>query len=217
MQNSSIQNETESTSIAPGFWDKRYLNNETEWDMHQVSPPLKSYIDSLDNKDVKILIPGCGNAYEAEYLLSKGFKNVTLIDFSSVVTKKLKEKYHGHPINIMNENFFNHKGKYDLILEQTFFCALQPSLRGDYVKKCYELLNDGGKIAGVLFNKKFAPVEPPFIAGDEEYRKCFEPTFSFLKFESCKNSIEPRMGYELFFEFEKKLAVNLPTGRQANK
>lgn len=208
MQSSSNQNQNEPTSIASEFWDQRYLNNETGWDMQQVSPPLKSYIDSLDNKNLKILIPGCGNAYEAEYLLSKGFKNVTLIDFSSVVTKKLKEKYQDQPINIVNENFFTHKGKYDLILEQTFFCALQPSLREEYVKKCYELLNDGGKIAGVLFNKKFAPVEPPFIASDEEYHKYFEPTFTFLKFESCTNSIESRKGYEMFFEFEKKPPVN---------
>lgn len=208
MQNLSVQDENESNSLAPEFWDNRYLNNETGWDMNQVSPPLKSYIDSLTNKKLKILIPGCGNAYEAEYLLSKGFSNVTLIDISQVVTKRLKEKYKDEPIQIVNKNFFDHKGKYDLILEQTFFCALQPFLRGDYVKKCYELLNDHGKIAGVLFNKKFVPNEPPFIASDEEYRKYFQPKFTFLKFENCTNSIEARMGYELFFEFKKKNPVN---------
>jgi methyl halide transferase len=194
----------EKTPTESGYWDNRYLNNETGWDMSQVSPPLKSYIDSLENKELKILIPGCGNAYEAEYLLSNGFKNVTLIDFSTVVTNRLKEKYKDKPIRIVNENFFDHLGKYDLILEQTFFCALDPSLREKYVEKCFELLNDGGKIAGVLFNKQFAPVQPPFIASDEEYKKLFQPKFNFLKFENCNNSIAPRMGYELFFEFEKK-------------
>ena len=192
-------------STAPQYWDKRYLNNETGWDMKQVSPPLKGYIDTLENKDLKILIPGCGNAYEAEYLLEKGFDNVTLIDFSKVVTEKLKDKYKGEPISIINENFFDLQGKYDLILEQTFFCALDPSLREKYVKKCYDLLNDRGKIAGVLFNKRFSPTEPPFIATEEEYRKLFEPFFIFLKFENYYNSIAARMGYELFFEFEKKL------------
>ncbi len=194
----------EENSIVSSYWDNRYLKNETGWDMHQVSPPLKGYIDSLTNKDLKILIPGCGNAYEAEYLLDKGFKNVTLIDFSKVVTERLKEKYKTRPINIVNENFFEHKGKYDLILEQTFFCALNPSLRESYVAKCIQLLNDSGRIAGVFFNKKFAPVEPPFTASDDEYRHLFESKFTFLKFENCNNSIAPRMGHELFFEFEKK-------------
>ncbi|MEO8823581.1 MAG: methyltransferase domain-containing protein [Ginsengibacter sp.] len=201
-------NEDNSASLTSLFWDNRYLNNETGWDMNQVSPPLKGYIDSLTNKELKILIPGCGNAYEAEYLLSKGFSNVTLIDISQVVTKRLKEKYKDEPIQIVNKNFFEHTGKYDLILEQTFFCALQPFLREDYVIKCYDLLKDNGKIAGVLFNKKFVPNEPPFIASNEEYRKYFQPKFTFLQFENCTNSVEARMGYELFFEFEKKNPVN---------
>jgi len=201
---SNMQSADSVSSTRPEFWDNCYLNNQTGWDMQQVSPPLKKYIDRIENKDLKILIPGCGNAYEAEYLLSKDFINVTLIDFSKVVTDKLKEKYKGYPIKVINENFFDHEGKYDLILEQTFFCALDPSLRENYVKKCYQLLNDDGRIAGVLFNKKFAPIEPPFIASDEEYRQYFQPSFSFLKFEDCKDSIQARLGYEVFFEFEKK-------------
>jgi SAM-dependent methyltransferase len=204
MENSTMQNDAEFSSTVPEYWDYRYLNNETGWDMQQASAPLKSYIDSIKNNNLKILIPGCGNAYEAEYLLSKGFKSVTLIDFSTVVTQKLKEKFQGQPINIVNENFFDHKGKYDLILEQTFFCALQPSMRENYVKKCFELLNDGGKIAGVLFNKKFSHDQPPFTASDEEYQKYFKPTFTFLKYENCNNSIPNRMGYEAIFEFQKK-------------
>ena len=191
-------------AYAGEFWDNRYRNNETEWDMHQVSPPLKGYIDSLKNKNLAILIPGCGNAYEAQYLLDKGFTNVTLIDISKILTNNLKEKYKGNPIQIVNANFFDHEGKYDLILEQTFFCALDPSLREKYVEKCHQLLNKDGKIAGVFFNKKFAPVEPPFTASDEEYKRLFEKEFAFLKFENCHNSIAPRMGNELFFEFEKK-------------
>lgn len=213
MQNSSTKNEQETNPVASEYWDNRYLNNETGWDMHQVSPPLKSYIDGLTNTELSLLIPGCGNAHEAAYLLHKGFKKVTLIDFSTVVTKKLKEKYQGQSINIVNENFFDHQAKYDLILEQTFFCALPPSLRGDYVKKCYELLNKEGTIAGVLFNKKFATAEPPFIATNEEYRKLFEPTFTFLQFENCTNSIQPRLGYELFFEFKKNQPIQTKEGR----
>ncbi len=200
-----MQNEYQPVPTSSSeYWDNRYLTNETGWDMNQVSPPLKSYIDSLSDRDLAILIPGCGNAYEAKYLLEKGFKNVTLIDLSKVVTDRLKEKYKNESIGIVNENFLDHENKYDLILEQTFFCALNPVLREKYVAKCQELLNDHGKIAGVFFNKSFTATEPPFIATDNEYRELFEPFFTFLKFENCTNSIAPRMGYELAFEFEKK-------------
>lgn len=190
---------------SPGdYWDNRYLHDETEWDMKQVSPPLKAYIDGLTNKDLKILIPGCGNAYEAEYLLNKGFRNVTLIDLSKVITERLKEKYLDKTITIINQDFFEHNGKYDLILEQTFFCALHPSLRERYVEKCFDLLHEGGKLAGVLFNKRFSDTEPPFIASDEDYRNLFGEKFTSVTFENCNNSIAPRLGYELFFELEKQ-------------
>ena len=200
-----METDNQSPATSPGeYWNKRYLNDETGWDMKQVSPPLKSYIDTIEDKNLKILIPGCGNAYEAEYLLQKEFKNVTLIDISKVVTGRLEDKYKEKSIRIVNENFFDHKGKYGLILEQTFFCALDPLLRKKYVEKCYELLNDGGKIAGVFFNKSFTPAEPPYIASNEEYRNFFQLSFTFLKFENCNNSIPQRMGNELYFEFEKK-------------
>ena len=55
------------------FWNNKYINNETGWDLKAPSTPLKEYIDQLENKNIRILIPGCGNAYEAEYLLKQGF------------------------------------------------------------------------------------------------------------------------------------------------
>jgi SAM-dependent methyltransferase len=185
------------------YWDERYQNNETGWDMHQVSPPLKGYIDSLKNKQLNILIPGCGNAYEAEYLLQQGCKNVSLIDISKILTDRLKEKFKNREIKIYNEDFFNHTGQYDLILEQTFFCALYPELRNDYVDQCERLLCKNGKIAGVLFNKEMKTPGPPFSTTNEEYKKLFSEKFAFNIFEPCTNSIKPRLGSEIFFEFQK--------------
>jgi 2-keto-3-deoxy-6-phosphogluconate aldolase len=65
------------------YWNNRYINNETGWDLRQVSPPLKAYFDQLENKNSSILIPGCGNAYEAIYLAEQGFTNITVIDIAS--------------------------------------------------------------------------------------------------------------------------------------
>ena len=54
-----------TAALNADFWNNKYLNHTTGWDLGAVSPPLKAYIDSLDNKDLAILIPGAGNAYEA--------------------------------------------------------------------------------------------------------------------------------------------------------
>lgn len=186
------------------YWDKQYQNNETGWDLNGVSPPLKGFIDTLIDKSMHILIPGCGNAYEAAYLLDNGFTNVTLIDISSTLVNRLKEKFAGKPIQILHADFFDHQGKYDLILEQTFFCAIDPSLRARYANKCFSLLNESGKVAGLMFGVEFEKAGPPFGGKKEDYVKLFEPLFNLLQFDNCTNSIKPRMGNELFVEMERK-------------
>lgn len=197
--NSSTEKSEDTT-----YWEERYRENNTPWDLGMVSPPLKNYIDRLTDRKLSLLIPGCGNAYEAGYLLEKGFHNITVIDVSATLTSSLQERYKGLPIEIINASFFDHKGSYDLILEQTFFCALPPFLRKAYVNTSYELLNEDGRIAGVLFNKKFAEHEPPYIASDDEYRDLFENLFYFNEFQLCTSSAGARLGYEVSFEFQKK-------------
>ena len=73
------------------YWDNQYISNSLGWDLGEVSPPIKAYIDTIENKNARILIPGCGNSYEAEYLLLQDFKNITIIDIAPSLVKKLKQ------------------------------------------------------------------------------------------------------------------------------
>ncbi|MGZ4034114.1 MAG: methyltransferase [Bacteroidia bacterium] len=187
------------------YWTQRYQNNDAAWDLGAPSTPLKEYIDHLENKDLNILIPGAGNAYEAEYLFDKKFKNVTVIDISPEPLKNIQQRLPDFPEkNLILGDFFSHKGSYDLIIEQTFFCALKPSLRSQYVDHMAELLKPNGKLAGVLFTDPINALKPPFGATKEEYTHLFESKFKFKTFEICKNSIKPREGRELFIELIKK-------------
>ncbi len=182
------------------YWDNRYLQKQTQWDIGSVSSPLKAYIDQLTNKDLSILIPGCGNSYEAAYLIEKGFTNITLIDLSATLTDKLRIEFSAHldnHIKIITGDFFTLEGYWDLVIEQTFFCALDPKMRTDYVRKMHSLLNPGGRIAGVLFNRGFEG-GPPFGGQKEDYLNLFNPLFHIKTMEPCYNSIQPREGAELF-------------------
>lgn len=189
------------------FWNNQYDTNTTGWDLGEVSPPIKAYIDQLTNKNLRILIPGCGNTYEAEYLLQNGFTNITVIDIAPTLVAQLKQKFAGNPnINIILGDFFEHEGQYDLILEQTFFCAINPPLRKDYVAKMNELLIPGGKLVGVLFDREFEQQGPPFGGCKCQYEPMFEKDFSFKTFELCNNSFVKRQGSELFINLVKKQA-----------
>lgn len=76
--------------LSKEFWSARYEEETTGWDLGQVSPPLKKYFDQLENKNLRILIPGCGNGYEAEYLFRLGFMNVHVVDLSEHPLNNLK-------------------------------------------------------------------------------------------------------------------------------
>ncbi|MCE9540518.1 MAG: methyltransferase [Bacteroidetes bacterium] len=187
------------------FWTNRYQNNETGWDLGAPSTPLKEYIDQLKDKNLSILIPGAGNAYEAEYLFSKEFKNITVIDISLEPLKNIQKRLPDFPKeNLIFGDFFDHNKQYDLILEQTFFCALDPSLRKKYVEQMYNLLKPSGKLVGVVFTEPLNTKMPPFAASKEEYLALFSPKFNIKVFETCYNSIKPREGREMFINLEKK-------------
>lgn len=192
-------------ALGESFWNQQYRDNTTGWDLGEVSPPLKAYIDQLDRKDIKILIPGCGNSYEASYLLQQGFSNITVIDIAPELVTRLNKKFSTDPhINIILGDLFEHEGKYELVLEQTFFCALDPKLRSSYVKKMHELLVPGGRLCGVLFNRQFDQPGPPFGGSEAEYLDLFQKTFDIKTMAPCYNSFEKRSGNELFINLRRK-------------
>ncbi len=186
------------------FWSARYRENSIGWDLGEISPPLKAYIDQLNDKSSKILIPGAGNSYESEYLFQNGFHNVFVLDIAKEPLTNLQERIAEFPEDqLIQIDFFDMQGKFDLILEQTFFCALPVNLRKAYSHKVADLLKETGKIAGVLFNTHFTKDGPPFGGSKEEYLTYFSKRFSIKTFEPCYNSILPREGNELFFIFKK--------------
>ncbi|GAB5418663.1 MAG: methyltransferase domain-containing protein [Crocinitomicaceae bacterium] len=188
--------------LSADFWSDRYESDRTGWDLGQVSPPIQSYIDQLDDKDLHILIPGCGNGYEAEYLWNQGFKNVEVIDLAKAPLENLRKRCPEFPSDQLHQgDFFSHQGQYDLIFEQTMFCAIDPSLRQAYADQVHALLKPNGRLVGVLFNRDFDG-GPPYGGNKAEYQEYFS-SFSEKQMEPCYNSIEPRQGSELFVRIQK--------------
>lgn len=187
------------------YWNTRYLNLDSGWDVGFITTPIKNYIDQLENKELRILIPGAGNSYEAEYLYNNGFTNVFVCDFAEEPLRNLKNRVPGFPEHqLIKEDFFKlEHGDFDLIIEQTFFCAIKPSLRQAYFLKMFELLKPGGKLVGVLFNDVLNADKPPFGGNLLQYYSYFKNQFKIKTFETCYHSILPRAGRELFINLQK--------------
>lgn len=181
------------------YWNTRWKDSNTGWDIGYASPPLMEYLDHLDDKSCRILIPGSGSGYEAGKAFRMGFHNVHYNDFSPEAARRFKKKFPDFPDNqILTADFYDLDEKFDLCLEQTSFCAHLPENRARYIEKVYQLLNAGGHLAGVLFAIQFPFEGPPFGGEKEEYEKLFSKYFDIIKMEKCYNSIIPRQGKELF-------------------
>lgn len=190
------------------YWSQRYKDAQTGWDIGSPSTPIKEYIDQLTDKSLKILIPGAGNAYEAEYLIQQGFTNVYILDISEIPLQEFQQRNPKFPSeNLLCDDFFKHNETYDLVLEQTFFCSFPPlaETRKNYAKHVSELLNPKGKLVGLWFDFPLTDdlKKRPFGGSKDEYMSYLKPYFNIKTFEKAHNSISSRVGSELFGIFIK--------------
>ena len=192
------------TTLNKEYWENRYKSDTANWDIGHISTPIKEYIDQLENKDIKILIPRAGTAYALDYLIEKGLHKFFVIDYAQQPIDAIIKRNKSLEKHLICDDFFNHTESYDLIIEQTFFCALNPNLREKYVLKLHDLLSEKGKIGGLLFNFPLTEVGPPFGGSYEEYVNLFSEKFIIKTLDPAYNSIKPRANKELFFTFEKK-------------
>ena len=127
---------------------------------------------------------------------------VPLIHYANLISERYKLVFLENIVVNLNRSLLNKT--FDLVIEQTFFCALNPELRSNYVSKMETLLNPNGKIAGLLFDFPLTEAGPPFGGSENEYLKLFSEKFNIKTLEKAYNSIKPRKDTELFFIFEKK-------------
>ena len=176
----------------------------TGWDIGYASTPIKDFIDQLTNKDLKILVPGAGNAYEVEHLFHLGFKNTFLLDFSEQSILNFRSRCPDFPADqIIQKDFFDFEDSFDLIIEQTFFSSIPREKRSLYVQKIFELLHEGGTLIGLLFSHEFGFEGPPYGGTKEEYEHLFSPYFNIEIMSTAYNSIKPREERELFIKLRK--------------
>ncbi|MBH19524.1 MAG: SAM-dependent methyltransferase [Crocinitomicaceae bacterium] len=193
-------------SLNESFWNNRYLENNTGWDLGVISPPIKKWFDSQMDKDLQILVPGAGKGHEVKYGFEHGFSNIYYLDSSTEAISSFKENCPNFPEDqILKNNFFELKKDlfFDVLIEQTFFCAISPILRDQYVKKTHKILREDGCIIGLLFNKRFDHQGPPFGGFYEEYVELFSEIFIIEKLENSIHSVSPRKENEFWIMLKK--------------
>ena len=181
----------------PNYWRERYRTAQTGWDLGGANAGLLAAATTYFRPGHRILIPGAGRGHEAEALWRRGYREVYVCDWAeeAFVTLRRSGALPGADRLIVGD-FFALDGDYDGILEQTFFCAIDPARRAEYVKQCARLLRPGSRWVGVLFDRDFEG-GPPFGGTRAEYRELFSERFDVESLGRFGGSIAPRRGTEL--------------------
>lgn len=153
-------------------------------------------------------MPGCGRGHEVIYLAENGFE-VTAVDYSSGAVNHLKSTVQERKLKckVLHMDFFGidsaHNGVYDLLIEQTFFCAISPEQRPSYVSTVARALKQGGMLAG-LFYHTGEEGGPPFNTTREDILKHFSDSFEIQQLSKSEDSAEQRKNKEWLVILVKK-------------
>ena len=193
----------------PIFWNCKYLNNEVGWDLGKPTPIFIDQEKSFKKKS-HILVPGCGLGHDALYFAKKKHI-VDALDFSKYAIDYIIDisSQKNIDINAINCDFFllddTFNMKYDYIVEYTFYCAINPSKRLLYAKKCFDLLKNKGVLKGLFLPLNIETCNnPPYHVTLDEIKNIFSHYFDILKIDTEINSIDKRLGNEVYIEMIKK-------------
>ena len=174
----------------PDFWSARYATGKTPWDFGGVPSALKSFLERSPGPG-KVLIPGCGSAYEVQAFHAAGYA-VTAIDFSQAAVERAKSVLGPLADKVFLGDFFTHdfgKQRFDIIYERTFLCALTPSRWRDYVNRMAELLALGGKLVGIFLYGQRTSSGPPFPITEPEADQLFKKRFTLQRSDPVTDSL----------------------------
>ncbi|QPJ60486.1 MAG: methyltransferase domain-containing protein [Candidatus Nitronauta litoralis] len=189
-------------------WQGYYDQDDLRWDLGEVSPPLKRLWEEGTLKTGRMIIPGCGQGHEVIFFAQQGF-DVTGVEYTEGGIKLLQENLGKSNLNaeVVHSDFFeldaSHHGRYDLMLEQTFFCAIHPRDRTRYVEMALKVLKPGGLLAGLFYNTGEED-GPPYNTTEEDVRQNFSNGFDIVCLEKCDHSIERRENKELLAVLQKR-------------
>jgi cyclopropane fatty-acyl-phospholipid synthase-like methyltransferase len=192
-------------------WENRYQEGTAGWDLGQAAPPLISFFEhEAGLQPGKTVVLGCGKGHDAILLAQHGFA-VTGIDFapSAIAAARQKAQQLGIEIDFQQQDIFalapELLGKFDYVVEHTFFCAIAPSQRQDYVQVVRSLLKPDGKLIG-LFWLHDRPDGPPYGCSVNALNQLLENNFNQLSLTPvpAQKSVPKRAGEEYLGVFELK-------------
>jgi thiopurine S-methyltransferase len=179
----------------PEFWERRYRERVTPWDAGRSPAEVQALIAGLAPHR-RVLIPGCGSAYEARAFAEAGH-DVIAIDFSEAALAAARRVLGEWQTVLRQADFFSADlgVPFDLVYERAFLCALPRRLWPAYVARVAEVLRPGGRLAGYFYWSE-GERGPPFGLRPGELETLLAGTFARIADVAVQESIPVFAGKE---------------------
>ena len=169
-------------------WAGRYRGGDTPWDLGRPHPELVRRLAAGElGPPGRALVPGCGRGHDALALAGAGWE-VTALDLVALEGPSLSFfAARGGRFLVRDALGFASDTPFDLVLDHTFFCAVEPSERPAWGRMVTRTLAPAGRLFALIFPVGRAPEEggPPFgmhagdllaALGEGFTLECDEPT-----------------------------------------
>lgn len=190
----------------PEYWETRYLEENTPWDLGQAAPP---FVSMLISKEAPIpgraAVLGCGRGYDALIFAAHGFETIGF-DFSAsaIEDAQLLADTVGSTAKFMQRDIFELPGEFenyfDYVIEHTCFCAINPQKRFDYVDVVNSILKPGGETIAVFFTHN-RPGGTPYGLDPTEIKQYMHRGFETISLYPVINSVPNRIDQEYIGRF----------------
>lgn len=187
--------------LSAEFWEGRYQEGTTRWNLGQPAPPFVTLLNSSDApKPGRMAVLGSGHGHDALLFAAHGFE-VVGFDFApsaievataAAQSRQLSAQFLQRDIFQLPEEFPH---AFDYVLEHTCYCAILPKQRADYVQVVRSILRPQGELIA-LFWAHDRPDGPPFGTTAEELLQRFAPDFDVISITQPANSVDMRKGKE---------------------
>lgn len=144
------------------YWQGRFESSDTPWQLTTASTVLVEALDELESRGCslagkRVMSPGCGRGLDALECARRG-AHVLAVDWSPTAVSDLKARYEAQKgsykgsVEVLSGDFFMiEPNSVDVVIEHTFFCAIDPSMRKAYAEKISQWVKPEGYLVGNFF------------------------------------------------------------------
>ena len=205
----NVSNNLTLSPFMPEYWERLYQSGEMGWDLGGPTPIFNKWIETC-KVPLTICILGAGNGWDAVNFATRGHM-VTAVDFSASAVKNMKAsaKQNELDIDIRHMDIFDlykvYNNHFDVVLEYTCFCAIEPAKRRNYMEIVRHILKTKGELVGLLvpIDKDLSDGGPPFAVQLEPTIELISDYLSLIKQQITSLSVKSRAGREVFVIFRK--------------